>query len=265
MTQSAVSKQVAQLEALLGVALFYRTSQGIFLSPAGQRYYLDALDVLQQLERATIHLMTQDAQMEVLRIVSHPTFCAQWLIPALKGFGAAYPNIQLEVKEEAAPLLDTQAADVAFLSGDGVWVDMTSERLFDEYCVAVCAPDYLSKDTDVQALMDESLLQLNSRPSAWYDYFHQQGQRVTSTLKGAKFDTFYACINAAQMGCGVALVPMRFVSQALADGDLVTALPYQMKSTSAYYMVYQSRLTHTPKIQAIRTWIADYLTHSALR
>ena len=50
MTQSAISKQVAQLEEVLNIALFYRTPQKISLTPAGKTYYLDVLDILKHIE-----------------------------------------------------------------------------------------------------------------------------------------------------------------------------------------------------------------------
>lgn len=262
MTQSAVSKQVAQLEAQLGVSLFYRTSQQIFLSPVGQSYYLDVLKILQQLQSATIDLMARCDEVQTLDIISHPTLCAQWLIPAIKGFDEAYPLIHLHIKEQTEPFLQAgaMAVDMAFLFGDGVWAGMEAVKLFDEQCVAVSAPNYLSdKLDDGYDLVRYPLLRISSRPSAWYDYFFEQGYNKRFILTGAKFDSFYACINAAKIGCGVALVPIRFVEQELAQGDLVLAWHYRMMSKSAYYMAYQSHLKHTPKIQAMLTWIQNYL------
>ena len=43
MTQSAISKQVAQLEEMLNLSLFYRTPHRISLTPAGKSYYLEVL------------------------------------------------------------------------------------------------------------------------------------------------------------------------------------------------------------------------------
>ncbi|MDO5651313.1 MAG: LysR substrate-binding domain-containing protein [Moraxella sp.] len=259
LTQSAVSKQVAQLEELLGVPLFYRINQGIVLSAMGQGYYLDVLQILQQLESANITLITKQNETETLHIFSHPTFCAKWLIPALKGFSGVHPKIHLHITEQANPLLNTQAIEMAFLFGDGVWVDMEAVKLFDEHCIAVCSPTYLSdKILGLTTLAEYPLLQLNSRPSAWYDYFAQQNHSLTKSVMGANFDTFYACINAAQIGCGIALVPERFVQRELANGTLVIAHPYRIKSHSSYYLAYQSRLKHTPKIQAMLKWVAQH-------
>lgn len=255
MTQSAVSKQIAQLEDLLGVQLFYRTNQGICLSPNGQAYYIESLKILQQLEAATLSMMAKKSEIQTLSIACHPTFCAKWLIPCLKGFGTAHPWIHLDIKETTQPLLDAQDADMAFLFGDGVWVDMDAIKLFDEYCIAVCQPNYLPQHTTCQDLTNYPLLQISSRPNAWYDYFANQKYHYNQVITGAKFDTFHACINAAIIGCGIALVPMNFVQQELEQGMLTTALPYKMPSQSAYYMAYQTKTANTPKIQSMIQWV----------
>src|SRR5699024_362647 len=103
MTQSAISKQVAQLEEMLNLSLFYRTPHRISLTPAGKTYYLEVLEILKHIEAATTSLMSNSDNSEVLKIVSHPTFCSRWLMPALNGFGTANPLINLTIKELAGP------------------------------------------------------------------------------------------------------------------------------------------------------------------
>lgn len=143
MTQSAISKQVALLEEMLNISLFYRTSHGISLTPAGKTYYLEVLGILKHIEVATTNLMSHSSNTEVLRILSHPTFCSRWLIPALSGFNQAYPLIKLDIKEQVGPFFaEDQNVDIAFLYGDGIWGGMEAIKLFDEYCVAVCQPEY---------------------------------------------------------------------------------------------------------------------------
>ena len=48
--QSAVSQQITALEDELGFLLFERTSKGIELTPAGERYYADTVVLLRQLQ-----------------------------------------------------------------------------------------------------------------------------------------------------------------------------------------------------------------------
>ncbi|MDO4250140.1 MAG: LysR substrate-binding domain-containing protein [Moraxella sp.] len=261
MTQSAVSKQVAQLEELLSVQLFYRASSGLFLSPAGKAYYHDTLAILQQLENATLNLMAHGVEADTLKIASHSTFCANWLIPALKGFGDAHPLIHLDICEQVSTLLSDEI-DMGFLYGDGVWADKEAVKLFDECCIAVCAPHYLHQINNLEVLANSKLIQLRTRPRAWVEYFYAQGYPNDKALVGVRFDTFNACINAAKIGCGVALVPTIFVNEQLKSGELVQVHPYQMMGSGAYFMAYQSRLGNTKKVQTMIEWILAYIRAS---
>ncbi|MFT0773600.1 LysR substrate-binding domain-containing protein [Psychrobacter aquimaris] len=261
MTQSAISKQVAQLEEVLNIALFYRTPQKISLTPAGKTYYLDVLDILKHIEIATTNLVSHNDNTEVLRIVSHPTFCSRWLIPALSGFDKAYPLINLEVKEQVGPFFsEDQNVDIAFLYGTGIWGGMEAIKLFDEYSVAVCHPDYLKdKETFSSGIANYTLLHLNSRLNAWYEYFEQQEVSVNNTFIGPRFDTFQACISAALLGYGLALVPLRLVERELQSGALVTAWDYAAKGRGSYYMTYPLSLGESHRIKVIINWISAYL------
>lgn len=264
MTQSAISKQVAQLEEMLNLSLFYRTPHRISLTPAGKTYYIEVLDILKHIEAATTSLMSNSDNSEVLKIVSHPTFCARWLMPALRGFSQTHPLINLNIKELAGPFFsEDQNVDVAFLYGDGIWAGMEAIKLFDEYNVAVCHPDYLKDKTPCTSNIDKcTLLQLSSRPSAWYEYFRQQNISIDGTFVGPRFDTFYTTISAALLGYGIALVPLRLVAPELQSGALVTAWSYAAKGRGAYYMSYPLSLGSSHKLKAILEWISAYLEKS---
>lgn len=264
MTQSAISKQVAQLEEMLKLSLFYRAPHRISLTPAGKTYYLEVLDILKHIETATTSLMSNSDNSEILKVVSYPTFCSRWLIPALSGFSQTHPLLNLSIKEFAGPFFaEDQNADVAFLYGDGIWGGMESIKLFDEYSVAVCHPDYLAERAPCTNNVDNcTLLQLSSRPSAWYEYFKQQNISIDGTFVGPHFDTFHTIISAALLGYGVALVPLRLVAPELKSGALVAAWSYAAKGRGAYYMSYPLSLGNSHKVKVILEWVSTYLKKS---
>lgn len=261
MTQSAVSKQVAQLEDMLKLSLFQRTSQSLYLTPAGKKYYIDVQKILANIELATTDVMAHGMDTETLNIISHPTFCARWLIPTLKGFSRANPDIHLDIKELTDPFFSEDShADVTFLYGDGVWTNMKSIKLFDEQTVAVCRPDYLDAPLSSLSQMSEYvLLQTRSRASAWYNYFEQQNVDFHGTFVGPRFDTFYACITAAKLGCGIALVPKSLIESELKSGELVLAWDYVYQGTGAYYISYMLSKASTPKVKTLVDWVLAYL------
>ncbi|GAA0315617.1 LysR substrate-binding domain-containing protein [Psychrobacter aestuarii] len=266
MTQSAISKQVAQLEEMLNIALFYRTSHRISLTPAGKTYYLEVLNILKHIEVATTTLMSHTDNTEVLSIVSHPTLCSRWLIPILKNFNDRHPLIRLDIQEQAQPFFyEDQKVDIAFLYGDGIWSGMEALKLFDEHCIAVCCPAYLEDNLlSHQALSaghatDVTLLHIRSRPSAWYEYFKQQDISIDGTFVGPCFDTFHTCIAAALHGHGIALVPQRLVTPELEAGSLVQVWDYASKGRGAYYMAYPLSHGRAHKTKVMIDWVKSVL------
>lgn len=262
MTQSAVSKQVAQLEALLQTPLFQRSRQRLHLSPAGKGFLQEVQTILSRIELSVLNVLAHGSETEPLHIACHPTLCARWLIPLLKGFSRHHPHIHLDICDQIGTLAaEERTVEMAFLYGDGVWPGMECVKLFDEECVAVCSPALIQAPlASVDALSDYTLLQSRSRPRAWHDYFALQHVSRDQTFIGPRFDTFYACIQAAEIGCGIALVPQFLVQDELNSGKLVMAWPYRLHSTGAYYMLYATTHADSAKVAAMRQWVADYLT-----
>ena len=257
MTQSAVSKQVAQLEDLLQTQLFHRSRQRLHLSPAGKIFLKEAEAILAHIELAVLNMLAHGSEAEPLHIACHPTLCARWLVPLLQGFGQAHPHIHLDISDQIGTLVaENRSVDMAFLYGDGVWPEMECIKLFDEHCVAVCAPSLIQAPLlSAEKLADYTLLHSRSRPHAWHDYFFEQQTDHTHTFTGPRFDTFYACIQAAETGYGIALVPQFLVQDELDNGKLIMPWPYALRSSGAYYMLYATALADTPKVAAMLDWV----------
>lgn len=86
LTQSAVSRQVRQLEAQLGIALFHRVRQRVVLTDAGRIYATDVRMVLQLLSGATQKAMSCSDGGGLLNLAVLPTLGTRWLIPRLVDF-----------------------------------------------------------------------------------------------------------------------------------------------------------------------------------
>ena len=261
MTQSAVSKQVTQLEEMLNTALFYRTSRQISLTPAGKVYYIEVLNILKHIEAATTNLLSHNDDSELLRIVSHPTLSSRWLIPALKGFSEEHHSINLEIIEQVGPFFsEDQNVDIAFLYGTGIWDGMETVKLFDEYSIAVCSPTYFqNRDICFKNINNYNFIQFNSRPNAWYEYFKQQDLNIEGTIDGPRFDTFQACISAALAGYGIALVPSHFIESELQTKDLVKVFDYVMQGRGSYYVTYPLSLGNSYKVRMVLEWLSNYI------
>ncbi|CAI8869224.1 LysR family transcriptional regulator [Pseudomonas sp. IT-P4] len=262
LTQSAVSKQVAQLEELLQHLLFRRVRRRLQMTPAGDLYLVEVRKILTQVEMSTHYLRSYGGETEVLRVSTPPTFGARWLVPRLKGWRLRHPSIHLDLcsEQEADDLLQGRS-DLAFYFGQGSRPGSECLKLFGEELVPVCAPGSLPDTpfTDPTQLTDLVLLQNASRPQAWHDWFDHQGYHTEHSYHGPRFETFYMCIRAAQVGCGVALLPRFLVEEELADGKLVIPWQHAMPSTDAYYLAYPEHSAEVPKVRDFVKWMLEQI------
>lgn len=257
LTQSAVSKQVAQLEEMLCHPLFQRIRRRLHLTPAGELYMAEVNKILTQVDMSSRYILTYGGETEVLKIATQPTFGDRWLVPNLKGFGSRNPGIHLDIRSELEPFdLVRAKADVAFFFGQGTWPGATCIELFKEEVVPVCAPDLLVQQADsAEALTGHTLLQCTSRPEAWHEWFQEQDLQSQNAYHGPRFDTFYMCIRAAQAGCGIALVPRYLVSDELAEGKLIVPWDHPMQSDGSHFLAHAEHAAQVPKVRAFVEWI----------
>ncbi len=262
LTQSAVSKQVAQLEEMLRHHLFLRIRRRLQLTPAGSLYLAEVNKILTQVDMSSRYVLTYGEQTEVLKVATQPSFGVRWLIPHLKGFGKRHPNIHLDIRNEMEPFALLQgSADAVFFYGQGTWPGATCVELFGEEVVPVCAPELLQGRAlhDASEVAELVLLQSTSRPEAWHEWFLEQRLHTDNSYHGPRFDTFYMALSAAQAGCGVALVPRYLVSKELAEGSLVVAWDYAMKSPGAHYLAFAEHAAEVPKVRALVEWVREQL------
>ncbi len=119
-TQSAVSQQVAALEAETGMTLLERHPRGVSLTAAGQTLVGHAEGVLARLESAEAALSAiAGLRGGRLRMASFPTAGATLMPLAIATFRARYPDVELTLTEgepeQIAPRLRAGELDLALL------------------------------------------------------------------------------------------------------------------------------------------------------
>lgn len=121
MTQSAVSQAMAQLEEALETRLFYRSGRGVALTAEGEtlKAHLDsAFSSIAAGEHALAALKNLDAG--VLHIAASDTLCRHYLLPFLRQFHEAHPEIHLRVTNRPSPaclsMVQQKEADLGFVN-----------------------------------------------------------------------------------------------------------------------------------------------------
>ena len=258
LTQSAVSKQVRQLEETLGVVLFDRTKGRVTLTRLGERYMRSARRILREYETETHSIIAAAGSESALRLAVLPTFASRWLIPRLPEFLAEHPDVTVMVSTEPEPFdFSEKVVDVAIHYGAPNWPHGETVYLCHESIVAVSSPAYVEARGLRKAgdLAGATLLQQASRPSLWQEWFHACGAEHPHPYRGPLFDQFAMTSQAAAAGMGVALVPTFLIEQELASGQLVALKEPAYKGNGAYYVVTPLQVQHAPLVAAFVTWI----------
>lgn len=251
LTQSAVSRQLQKLEALVNTPLFERDRKRLQLTDHGTRYVRDIRAALAQISNATIALQA-NPDGGALNLAILPSFGTHWLAPRLPEFFQGNSGITLNMSTR------TQVFDFAQESFHGAihfgqdnWPGTRAVKLWDEQALAVVAPELL-KGSNPQ---DLPRLQLETRPKAWAQWADAQGW-ADPGRPAMIVDQFATMLRAAQAGLGVALMPNYLVIQELKRGDLVVLPDTQPVSTGAYYLVWPELAEEYPALSAFRTWLA---------
>jgi DNA-binding transcriptional LysR family regulator len=144
---SAVSRQVADLEAHLDTRLLNRTTRRLSLTEAGQSYYERCVQVLADLEEAESELRsTSVAPRGTLRITCGVSFGVRCLAPLLAEFAAQHPGVSydLDLSDRIVDIVD-EGYDLAVRIGLGGAQSLVSRRIGSTRMVCCAAPEYLAR------------------------------------------------------------------------------------------------------------------------
>jgi DNA-binding transcriptional LysR family regulator len=277
LTQSAVSRQVQALEAMLGLEFFAREGKRIVPTDIGRAYMAEIAHALTLIRSATLEALTASAPKTQLRVATLPTFGAKWLLPRLHRFYQRHPDLQIDLDSriEAADF-STQDLDAAIVVGDGRWPGVTAHRLYAEELVLVGNRDTLpfagkprraAKASSamrrtllptIEALDGLTLLRVRSFPDAWREWCAHFGLPHDALRPGPSFELTSHLIQAVVAGIGVGLVPRMLVEDELKDERLLS--PYEaVPSSRSYYLVYPERAQRHPVLVAFRDWLLQEL------
>lgn len=257
LTASAISHQVARLESHLGIRLFDRSAHGVRVSPAGQKYLERVAGAL-----AAIGAATEDLRQGVtnsLYVHSSPSFASLWLMPRLRDFAQAYPEISLNLS--AAHTHSNFAAgesDVDIRYGVPQWPDLVVEPLFEERIIPLASPEFIRENRlkRTEQLLTVPLIQSSVNVVQWADWFAAFTDTRAPDRFSVQFDRAQLSIDAATQGLGVALESATLAARNLAEGKLKAALGMDSSiRVKAHFVVYPAHHSERPPVEAFLKWL----------
>jgi DNA-binding transcriptional LysR family regulator len=217
-SQPAVTRQVQELEAELGVALFARTAKSIHLSEAGRRFLREAQGILLRVASAATAVREMNgARAVALNVGYAPTPTTGLLTPILRAFKKQEPAVRLTLHDastcEIVTGLRSGKIDVAFtiLNSRTPSRGYAFEPLRDDQPMVGMAPDHplaRRRSVGLADLLPLSFVVLSSRE---YPDYHEMLRMVLGPAAVRKLRIVEECdsgtsfLTAIESGRGVGI------------------------------------------------------------
>jgi DNA-binding transcriptional LysR family regulator len=265
-TQSAVSRQIKNLEKLIGRELFYRQDNKLILTPVGEQYAIEVHKVLNSLNAITQKISSnmEYTQTVKLKVVTEPTFAIAWLMPKLNEFYISYPDIEIDLSTDFESVTrNTRRCDIAVLWGDGHWAQYYAEPLKRDTYLAVCTPRYLRGRKAVKTMREVAnfdFIHQSNTISTTDEWFLKGGmtEKEISTIGGQHFDHFIYMLQAVKNNIGVSILPKYLVNDSLLNGELILACEEKYTPSKHFYLVYDEERQEDYAIRQFRKWLLSH-------
>jgi len=264
LTQSAVSRQIRELEEQLGVALFVRRHRALVLTDAGRELYPAAAQVLATMRAAAERLRNLGGQRVVV-VSTSVSFAALWLVPRLAGFTRDNPGVDVRISAETRMLdLERSGVDVALRYCPPALAGPAAARLFGERVFPVCSPKLLQDaHRPIETPSDlarQVLLHIDDPEGlwpwmSWRAWLEVSGIPDLRPAGNLRFTNYSEVFAAALAGQGVAIGRSPLVRAALRSGDLVAPFTRAQESSRAYYVVTSRAAGARPEVERFVHWV----------
>ena len=266
MTQSAVSKQIKNLEEQLGRKLFERYEGQLTLTPVGEQFAEEVRFILERLAQVTDKVALRDtgAIRYNLKVITEPTVALHWLAPKLREFYTLYPEIEVDLNTDFVTAdRNIRRCDLAILFGDGHWVDGRADYLRPERLVAVSAPQLMMGRTakdDMSGVLELPFLHHEnpiSTTTMWLKAIGKSDKEIAQ-FKGSHYETLMLLYEVVKGGLGASILPRYLVEKDLKEGTLVKVCTEELIPKQKYYLVSQDDRQNEYPVRSFRRWVLSH-------
>jgi LysR family transcriptional regulator, glycine cleavage system transcriptional activator len=254
-THAAVAQQVRALEAELGQTLVLREGRGLVLTREGAALAQNLTEAFGMIARGVA--IARDAGREQSVHVSLTSgFAAQWLMPRLRLFWQAHPDIALTLHPDARVVdLRREGMDVAIRYGMGNWPEVEARYLTSARMIVAAAPSLFFGQEPPPASAWGSLPWVLSRE--WPEGLNWlRSRNLDPALTDvSEFPTDELAIAAAREGLGLISESHALLQEDLRTGRLIL-LEEESERLPAYFCVTRPGQQR----RAVRTflnWLLD--------
>ncbi len=268
LSQSAVSRQIQQLEQQLGVTLFIRRVRALVLTELGRQYHTEVSQALRQLREAGTRLRATPVG-QFVTVTTTVTFASLWLVPLLADFQDQHPEVEVRIAaDNAVRDLKRDRLDVAIryttrrLAGEG------AVRLFGERTQPVCSSKLpgiktLRRGEDLSnfVLLHFDDPRQHTPWLTWNVWFETMRIKPTAPKGVLRFNQYDMMLRAAINGQGIALGRLPLVTSLLDDGSLIAPLDDKRYASAAqdraYWLMAGDMAHERSEVRTFIAWLID--------
>jgi len=251
LSPALISRNLAALEARLGVRLINRTTRSLHLTDEGASYYEACSRLLAEVDEADAAVAAGRVEAQgVLRVALPASFGHLHVAPRIPAFAAQYPKVRLalSLSDRSVNVIE-EGFDIAVRIAELEDSSLAARKLAPNRRVVCASPDYLARHGTPRLpedLIHHNVLTTSDFAMSW-DFKDPRGKPSTVRVGGRHAcDNWEVLREWALAGLGIALKSTWDVYQHLQDGSLVELFPgYAFHSDVAIYAVYPHR-RHLP-------------------
>lgn len=267
LSPASVSRQMAALEASLGVQLLNRTSRTLTLTEAGREYLARLEPILQDIADAEAAAAALQATPRgTLRVHSRLMFGMRVVAPLMPAFQARYPELRVELRLTEFPVrMAEEEVDVELRLSPPADAALMQRRLLRCERMLVASPAYLARMPRVAVprdLLAQQCITYWQGPEDVVWRFLDHGVLEELTIP-AQFTTNNGEVlrEMALAGHGIALLDDYTVRDELASGRLRRLLPRLRVTNTGFdlgiYAVFRQSGLVPAKTRAFLDFLAE--------
>ncbi|WP_052261695.1 LysR family transcriptional regulator [Leisingera sp. ANG-M1] len=248
-TQSAVSQQIKQLEALVGLQLLHRTAKGIHATRAGDLIYSHAQALLTGYNRMTAELDALEGSVSGTFRISVNSFLGRSVIgPMLLEMNRDHPDLNIVMRLEDR-LVDVvrEGYDLAIRTGRLGDTDGFGRKISTLETVLFATPEYLDREGRPQKpeeLQRLKFIQHHEDQTRGFFPLRRDGKEFPAPVQvGFTADDPDLIMHAVSSGSGYTRVPRFMIEEQLETGEYEQVLPGYEAPFKEVFAVYPSRRT----------------------
>lgn len=255
-TQSAVSKQIHNLEEYLNIVLFVRKNKTLVITSDGQKLFNCCHHVFSQLDECLINLNNNGKKQLILSC--EPTISMKWLIPRLSKFKELGHDFEIVLLTGGGVVdFEKNKIDIAIRRNDFSWGEhIYSEKIVDEYIV-------IARKTNFH--VNTELLISTSRPKFFYNMSKIFGIKDSlSKYSKTELEHFYLCLEGCLAGLGDTIISIYMIEKEL-ECNLLKKISTPVHDGSSYYLLSHTAFETDHRKIIFLNWLRHEMYESQVR